>query len=79
MMLFSAFWRRVDSSVAADVSDKHTFSIFRTEMAVLGNGVIYIGLEEGKAKCVGQSGRRSEDVPRNVAICQRIYANIGSY
>jgi hypothetical protein len=46
--------------VHASISEKHTVSIFRTEVAMLGSGGIYIGLEEGKAEGVGQSGMRSE-------------------
>jgi hypothetical protein len=47
------FWVlvRVDSSVDANVSEKNTVSIFRTEMAMLGSR----GIEEGKAEGVGQS------------------------
>jgi hypothetical protein len=33
-----------ESSVDANVSEKHTVSIFRVEMAMLGSGGIYIGL-----------------------------------
>jgi hypothetical protein len=55
----------VDSSVDASVSEKHTVSIFRAEMAMLGSGGICIGLEEGKVEGVGQSGTRNvaEKVP----------------
>jgi hypothetical protein len=46
--------------VDASVLEKHTVSIFRAEVAMLGNGGIYIGLEEGKAVGVDQSGTRNE-------------------
>jgi hypothetical protein len=36
--------------VGADVSGKLTVSIFRTEVAMLGSGKVYIELEEGKAE-----------------------------
>jgi hypothetical protein len=39
--------------VDANVSGKHTFSIFRAEVTMLGSGGIYIGLEEGRAEAVG--------------------------
>jgi hypothetical protein len=35
------------------VSEKHTVSIFRAEVAMLGSTGIYIGLEEGKAEGLG--------------------------
>jgi hypothetical protein len=54
------FRRRVDWSVDANVSEKHTFSIFRAEVAMLGSGGIYIWLEEGMAEGVGQSQTRNE-------------------
>jgi hypothetical protein len=47
-------------SVEDNVSEKHTVSIFRAKVAVLGSGGIYMGLEEGKAEGVGQSGTRNE-------------------
>jgi hypothetical protein len=40
----------------ANVFEKHTVSVFRAEMEMLGSGGIYIGLEEGKTDGVGQSG-----------------------
>jgi hypothetical protein len=46
----SGFWSRVDSSVGANVSEKHTVSIFRAEAAMLESGGIYTGLEKGKAE-----------------------------
>jgi hypothetical protein len=46
--------------VDANVSEKHTVSIFRAEVAMLGSGRIYIVLEEGNAERVGQSGKRDE-------------------
>jgi hypothetical protein len=33
--------------VHANVSEEHTLSIFRAEVAMLGSGQIYTGLEEG--------------------------------
>jgi hypothetical protein len=36
--------------VDASVSDKHTASILRAEVTMLGSGGIYIELEEGKAE-----------------------------
>jgi hypothetical protein len=39
--------------VEANVSEKYTVSIFRAEVAMLGSGGIYIGLEEGDAEGVG--------------------------
>jgi hypothetical protein len=42
--------------------EKYTASIFRAEVAMLGSGGIYIGLEEGKAEGVGQSEMRNEGV-----------------
>jgi hypothetical protein len=33
-VFFSGFWRRVDSSVDANVSERHTVSIFRAEDGV---------------------------------------------
>jgi hypothetical protein len=39
--------------VEVNVSEEHSVSIFRAEVAMLGSGEIYIGLEEGKAKEVG--------------------------
>jgi hypothetical protein len=53
MML--SFWICVNSSVDSNASEKHIVSIFRVEVAKLGSGGIYIGLEEGKAEGVGQS------------------------
>jgi hypothetical protein len=53
----SGFWRRVDSSVDVNVSEKHTVSIFRTEVAMLRSGGIYIGLEEGEAGGGADQGR----------------------
>jgi hypothetical protein len=50
----SGFQRHVGSSVNANVSEKHTVSIFRAAVAMLGSGGFYIGLEEGKAGEVGQ-------------------------
>jgi hypothetical protein len=46
--------------IDASISEKHTVSIFRAEAALLGSGGTYIGLEEGKAEGVGQSGTRNE-------------------
>jgi hypothetical protein len=46
--------------VDANVSEKHTVTIVGAEMAMLGGGQIYIGLEEGKAEGVGQSQTRNE-------------------
>jgi hypothetical protein len=43
----SGFWCCVDSSVDANILEKHTVSIFRAEVV---NGGIYTGLEEGKAE-----------------------------
>jgi hypothetical protein len=39
---------------------KHTVSIFRAEVAMLGSGRIYIGLKEWKAGGMGKSERRNE-------------------
>jgi hypothetical protein len=50
----------VDSSVDANVSQELTVSFFRAQVAMLGSIGIYIGLEEGKAGGVGQSGTRNE-------------------
>jgi hypothetical protein len=50
----------VDSSENANVSEKHTGSIFRAEKAILESGGIYIGLEEGRAEGVSQSGTRNK-------------------
>jgi hypothetical protein len=57
---------------------KHTVSIFRAEVAMLGSGGIYIGLEEGKNEGVGPlSHFRPEDGDsmflRNVDIYLRDY------
>jgi hypothetical protein len=38
--------------VDANISEKHTVSIFRAEVTMLGSGGIYIGLEDGKAEGV---------------------------
>jgi hypothetical protein len=38
----SGFWRHVDSSVDANVLEKHTVSIFSSEVGMLGSGGIYI-------------------------------------
>jgi hypothetical protein len=35
--------------------EKHTVSIFRADVAILGSGGIYIGLEEGTVEGVGHS------------------------
>jgi hypothetical protein len=51
----SRFWRRVDAPVDANVSEKYTVSIFRAEVAILGSGGIYIGLEEEKVEGVAHS------------------------
>jgi hypothetical protein len=40
-------------SVDANVSEKHTVSIFRAGVEMLGSGGICIRLEEGKAEGVG--------------------------
>jgi hypothetical protein len=40
-------------SVNANILEKHTVSILRAEVAMLGSGGIYIGLEKGKAEGVG--------------------------
>jgi hypothetical protein len=40
--------------------EKDIVSIIRAEVGMLGSGDIYIGLEEGKAEEVGQSGMRNE-------------------
>jgi hypothetical protein len=40
--------------------EKHTVSIFRTEVAKLGSGGIYIGKEKRKAEGVSQSETRNE-------------------
>jgi hypothetical protein len=45
--------------VVASVSEIHTGSIFGAEVLESGGG-IYIGLREGKAEGVGQSGTRNE-------------------
>jgi hypothetical protein len=37
----------------ANVSKKYSVTIFRAEVAMLGSGGIYVGLEEGKAEGVG--------------------------
>jgi hypothetical protein len=46
--------------VYSNVSEKHTVSIFRAEVVMLGSGGIYVGLKEGKAEGVGQSQTRNE-------------------
>jgi hypothetical protein len=38
--------RHAFSSVDGNFSEKHTASIFKVEVAMLGSGGIYIGLEE---------------------------------
>jgi hypothetical protein len=50
----SGFWPHVHSSVDASISEKHTVSAFKTEMAMLGSGGICVGLEDGKADRVAQ-------------------------
>jgi hypothetical protein len=35
--------------------EKHTVSIFKAEVAMLGSGGIYTGLEEGRAEGVGNN------------------------
>jgi hypothetical protein len=52
--------RTVDSSADTTVSEKHTVSIFRAEVARVGSGRIYRGLEIGKNEGRGQSGTRNE-------------------
>jgi hypothetical protein len=37
-----------------------TYSNFRAEVAMLGRGGIYVGLEEGNSDGEGQSGMRNE-------------------
>jgi hypothetical protein len=61
--------------VYVNVSEKHTISIFRAEMAMLGSGGIYIGLEEGKAKGVGHSPTEDGDSMflQNVGTYLRVY------
>jgi hypothetical protein len=56
MIMTILFWfrRHVDSCVDANVSEKHTVSIFRVEMTMLGSGESYTGLEEGNAEGMGQ-------------------------
>jgi hypothetical protein len=54
----SGFWHCVDLLVVASVSEKHTVSIFRAKVSILGSGGI--GLEEGKTEGVGQSGMRND-------------------
>jgi hypothetical protein len=39
-------WHRVDSSIDVNVSEKHTVSIFRGEVAILGSGGICTDLGE---------------------------------
>jgi hypothetical protein len=53
MMIF--FWVLAPCRLvgSAYVSEKHTVSIFRAEVAMLGSGWMYIGLEEGKTEEVG--------------------------
>jgi hypothetical protein len=46
--------------VDVNISEKLTLSIFGAEVAKLGNGGIYIGLEEEKDEGVDQSGMRNE-------------------
>jgi hypothetical protein len=46
--------------VDANILKKHTASIFRGKVVMLGNGGIFTGLDEGKAEGVGQSGVRNE-------------------
>jgi hypothetical protein len=50
----------VGSSVDARILEKHTVSIFRAEVAMLGSGGIYIFSEEGKAEGLGQPRMRNE-------------------
>jgi hypothetical protein len=40
-MISSGYWCCVDLSVDANVSEKHTVSIFRAEVAMLGSGGIF--------------------------------------
>jgi hypothetical protein len=47
--------------VDASVSEKHTLSIFRGEVAMLGSGGIYIGLEEGKVERMGHFSSEDGD------------------
>jgi hypothetical protein len=46
--------------VDASISENHTVSVFKAEVAMLGSGGIYIGLHEGKAEGVDQSGTTNE-------------------
>jgi hypothetical protein len=50
MMMFFWVWCHIDSSLDANVSEKHAISIFKAEMVMLGSGGFYIGSEEGKAE-----------------------------
>jgi hypothetical protein len=49
--------------VDANVSENHTAPFFRAEVAKLGSGGIYIGLDEGKKEGMGQSGMRIGQLP----------------
>jgi hypothetical protein len=53
----SGFWRHVDLSVDSGVLEKHTLHL-QGWSGDVGSGGIYIGLEEGKAEGVGQSGTK---------------------
>jgi hypothetical protein len=50
--LMSFFWVlvRVDTLLLADVSEKHTISIFGVEVAVLGSRGIFVGLGESRGE-----------------------------
>jgi hypothetical protein len=76
MVMFFVFWRHVDLSVDASVSEKHTLSIFRAEVAMLGSGGIYIGLEGGLRELANRHFSpedRGSVLLRNVGIYRRVY------
>jgi hypothetical protein len=69
-MLLLFFW--VLAQVYTNVSEKHTVSIFRTEVARLGSGGIYIKLEEDNSEGAGQSGTRNERAKRESPSRQHV-------
>lgn len=62
------FWLHVDRLLDASVSEKHTTSIFKAKVAMLGSGGIYMGLEEGRAEEVDQP-----TWSQNVEDCQHLH------
>jgi hypothetical protein len=56
LLLFWFFTPLVDSSVDDNVSKKHTASIFRAKVSMLGSAGFYTESEQMKADGVGQTG-----------------------